>query len=88
MNELERLMRDIAIRCKLLVMPEDWEFELYRLIERGFHSFFKYKREGMVTEDMTGLKRASVRVGGWVRLGKLYSIEQWTPLYDVWRIDN
>jgi predicted acetyltransferase len=82
---LKRRMTDIATRCKLAKVPDDWGFELYRLIEIGFHTFFKYKREGMRREDVTALQRASRKAGGWMVKGVFVTIEEMQPAYQDWK---
>lgn len=90
-NELQTLMEDMALRCKVndpLIsdsMPLDWSFKLYQLITRGFHTYFKYKIEGMKREDVTALQRASVRLGGWWFEGRIVPWEEWHEIYEGWK---
>ncbi len=61
------------------------EYELYRLIEVGFHSFFKFRVKGMPTDVMTYLQRASRREQSWVLDGSVMPIAEWVERYKAWR---
>ncbi len=89
---LLELMDDITSRCfsdDISKKPVDWEFHLYRLIEHGFHSYFKFHITGMKTEDMTALRRLSgierlSKNATWIYQGKTILLAEWLGIYKDW----
>ena len=61
------------------------EYEIWRLIAQGFHSFWQYKKPGMATEDVTALKRAAAKEQGWFLNGNYLPMSEWLRRYAQWQ---
>jgi len=76
---LADLIQDYKTRFKLN------EYEIWRLISAGFHSFWKYKKPGMGMEEVVALKRASEAEQGWIFNGSYLPMSEWVRRYAQWK---
>jgi len=76
---LSDLIQDYKARFELN------EYEIWRLISEGFHSFWQFKKPGMSMEDVVALKRAAKTEEGWFLDGSYLPMSEWLRRYSQWQ---